>query len=83
MLMQMLEELDATREVGTILPAVPATPAAATLPGTGFHRVPMEGENLPDTSLLDQSLPEPAEYHELQPLTINDCTLTANLRVKP
>ena len=79
MLKQMVEELDAAREVGTILPAVPTMPAAATLPGTGFHRVLMDGENLPDTNLLDQLLPEPAEYHELQPLTIDDHTLTANL----
>ena len=82
---QLMEELDEARARGKIQPATPATTPVATLgvilPGTGFHRVPMEDELLPDTNILNHMLPdEPtADYVNLQPLMIDDTTLEANL----
>ena len=82
---QLMEELDEARARGEIPPATPATtsPAAPGLspPGTGFHQVLMEDELLPDTNILNRTLPdEPsANYLNLQPLTIDDTTLEANL----
>ena len=82
---QLMEELDEARARGEIPPAAPATaPTAAlgvSLPGMGFCQVPMEDELLPDTNILNRTLPdEPtADYVNLQPLTIDDTTLEANL----
>ena len=82
---QLMEELDEARVRGKIPPAAPATaPAAAlgvSLPGMGFHQVPMEDELLPDTNILNHTLPdEPTtNYIDLQPLMIDDTTLEANL----
>ena len=41
----------------------------------------MEDEPLPDTSIIDSTLPDKptADYHDLQPLTIDNTTLEANL----
>ena len=85
MICQLMEGSDEARARGKIPPATPATtsPAAlgVSLPGTDFCWVPMEDELLPDTNILNCTLPdEPsANYLNLQPLTIDDTTLEANL----
>ena len=85
MICQLMEELGEARARGKILPATPATTSAAasgvSLPGMGLRQVLMEDELLPDTNILNCMLPdEPtADYLNLQPLTIDDTTLEANL----
>ena len=49
-----------------------------TLPGK-MCRVPAEGEHFPDTNLLDTTLPDPPDYDDNCPLTIDEGTLAANL----
>ena len=52
---------------------------AEVTPGTQMHGVLIEGENLPDTSLLDTTLPDPPDYDDTHLLTIDEGTLAANL----
>ena len=85
MVHQLLEELDEARVRGKIPPAAPATASAAapgvSLPGMDFRQILMEDELLPDTNILNSMLPDKptANYLNLQPLTIDDTTLEANL----
>ena len=44
-----------------------------------MHRVLAKGEHFPDTSLLDTTLPDPPDYDDNCPLTIDEGTLAANL----
>ena len=75
----MLQRLDTTREAGTFPRATPTTMEADVLPGTQMHRVPAEGEHFPDTSLVGTTLPDPPDYDDNHPLTIDKGTLAANL----
>ena len=78
-LVKMIQRLDATREAGTIPRATPTSMEGDVLPSTQMHRVPAKREHFPDTSLLDTTLPDPADYDDNRPLTIDKGTLAANL----